>query len=130
MNILKHMVWRFRIYNYFREIFKFRDLLNTLRNFAKYVFVHILSDIYHITRLTFIFNHLAINPPPPPDGQATSANISGRGGGGGGLVVTLSFENLISCLFDLFCLLLPYHSSTRRQIKNLSLFVQCTGQGY
>ena len=24
--ILKHVVWRFRIYNYFREIFKFRDL--------------------------------------------------------------------------------------------------------
>ena len=27
--ILKHMVWRFRIYNYFREIFKFRDFMNT-----------------------------------------------------------------------------------------------------
>ena len=23
--ILKHVVWRFRIYNYFREIFKFRE---------------------------------------------------------------------------------------------------------
>ena len=23
--ILKHMVWRFRIYNYFHEIFKFRE---------------------------------------------------------------------------------------------------------
>ena len=27
--ILKHVVWRFRIYNYFREIFKFRDFMNT-----------------------------------------------------------------------------------------------------
>ena len=28
--ILKHVVWRFRIYNYFREIFKFRE--NTSKN--------------------------------------------------------------------------------------------------
>ena len=35
--ILKHVVWRFRIYNYFREILKFRDFMNTLRNFAKSV---------------------------------------------------------------------------------------------
>ena len=27
--ILKHVIWRFRIYNYFREIFKFRDFMNT-----------------------------------------------------------------------------------------------------
>ena len=27
--ILKHVVWTFRIYNYFREIFKFRDFMNT-----------------------------------------------------------------------------------------------------
>ena len=27
--ILKHVSWRFRIYNYFREIFKFRDFMNT-----------------------------------------------------------------------------------------------------
>ena len=37
--ILKHVIRRFRIYNYFREIFKFRNFMNTLRNFAKYVFV-------------------------------------------------------------------------------------------
>ena len=28
----------FRIYNYFHEIFKFRDFMNTSRNFAKSVF--------------------------------------------------------------------------------------------
>ena len=39
--ILKHVVWRFRIYNYFREISKFRDFMNTLRNFAKSVFAQI-----------------------------------------------------------------------------------------
>ena len=41
--ILKHVVWRFRIYNYFREIFKFRDFMNTLRSFAKSVFAHIFG---------------------------------------------------------------------------------------
>ena len=41
--ILKHVVWRFRIYNYYRKIFKFRDFMNTLRIFAKSVFAHILA---------------------------------------------------------------------------------------
>ena len=45
MNILdialKHLIWRFEICNYFREISKFRDFMNTLRNFAKSVFAHI-----------------------------------------------------------------------------------------
>ena len=41
--ILKHAVWRFRIYNYFREISKFRDFMNTLTNFVKYVFAHIFA---------------------------------------------------------------------------------------
>ena len=39
------MVWRFWIYNYFREIFKFRDFINTLRNFAKSVFAHIFAKL-------------------------------------------------------------------------------------
>ena len=37
---LKQVIWEFRICNYFCEISKFRDLMNTLRNFAKFVFVH------------------------------------------------------------------------------------------
>ena len=45
MNILyialKHVTWRFRICKYFREMFKFRDLTNTLKNFAKSVFARI-----------------------------------------------------------------------------------------
>ena len=28
---LKHVVWRFRIYNYFREIFKFRENMSKNR---------------------------------------------------------------------------------------------------
>ena len=39
--VSKHVVWRFRIYDYFHEIFRFRDFMNTLRNFAKSVFAHI-----------------------------------------------------------------------------------------
>ena len=34
---------KFRIYNYFRKIFKFRDFMSTSRNFAKSVFAHIFS---------------------------------------------------------------------------------------
>ena len=34
---LKHAISRFRICNYFREIFRFSDFMSTLRNFAKFV---------------------------------------------------------------------------------------------
>ena len=49
--ILKHVVWRFRIYNYFREIFKFRDFMNTLRNFAKSVIAHIFAKFEYFTKV-------------------------------------------------------------------------------
>ena len=48
---LKHVVWRFRIYNYFREIFKFRDFMNTLRNFAKSVFAHIFAKFEYFAKV-------------------------------------------------------------------------------
>ena len=61
--ILKHVVWRFRIYNYFREIFKFRDFMNTLRNFGKSAFAHIFAKfkyfakvIYYLQLLLYISN--------------------------------------------------------------------------
>ena len=38
---LNHVVWRLRMWNNFHEIFKFRDFMNTLRNFSKSVFAHI-----------------------------------------------------------------------------------------
>ena len=38
---LKQAIWRVRIHTYFREIFKFRNFIETLRNFAKSVFAHI-----------------------------------------------------------------------------------------
>ena len=47
MNILyialMHVIWRFQICYYFGEIFRFRDFMNTLRTFAKYVFAHIFA---------------------------------------------------------------------------------------
>ena len=49
--ILKHVVWRFRIYNYFRKIFKSRDFMNTLRNFAKSGFVHIFAKFEYFAKV-------------------------------------------------------------------------------
>ena len=49
--ILKHVVWRFRIYNYFREIVKFRNFMNTLRNFAKSVFAQIFAKFEYLAKL-------------------------------------------------------------------------------
>ena len=57
--ILKQVVWRFRIYNYFREIFKFRDFMNTLKNFAKSVFAHIFA------KFEYFFEYLKIAPLEP-----------------------------------------------------------------
>ena len=37
---LKHVIWGFRICNYFCEISKFCDFMNTLRNFAKSVLLY------------------------------------------------------------------------------------------
>ena len=41
---LKHVTWRFRIFNYFREIFRFHDFMSILINLAKSVFAHILES--------------------------------------------------------------------------------------
>ena len=47
---LKQAIWRFRICNYFREIFKFRDFMNTLKNFAKSVFAHIFAKFKYLAK--------------------------------------------------------------------------------
>ena len=49
--MLKHVVWRFRIYNSVLEIFKFRDFMNTLRNFAKSVFAHIFAKFEYFAKI-------------------------------------------------------------------------------
>ena len=48
---LKQVVWRYRIYNYFREIVKFRDFMNTLRNFAKSIFAHIFAKFENFAKV-------------------------------------------------------------------------------
>ena len=54
MNILyialKHVTQRFRICNYFRKMFKFRDFMNTLRNFAKSVFARIFGKFKYFAK--------------------------------------------------------------------------------
>ena len=45
------MVWKFRIYNYFREIFNFRDFMNTLRNFTKPVFADIFPKFEYFLKV-------------------------------------------------------------------------------
>ena len=54
MNILyialEHVIWRIRICNYFREIFRFRDFMNILRNFEKKVFAHISAKFQYFAK--------------------------------------------------------------------------------
>ena len=54
MNILyialKHVIWRFRICNLFSEMFKFRDFMNILRNFAKSVFARMLAKFKYLAK--------------------------------------------------------------------------------
>ena len=54
MNILykasKHIIQRFRICNYFGEMFKFRDFMNILRNFAKSVFARIFVKFKYLAK--------------------------------------------------------------------------------
>ena len=54
MNILyialKHVICKFRICNYFHEIFRFRDFMNTLRNFSKSVFAHIFAKFKYFAK--------------------------------------------------------------------------------
>ena len=48
--VLKHVIWRFRICNYFCKISKFRDFMNTLRNFTKSVFAHICAKFTYFAK--------------------------------------------------------------------------------
>ena len=54
MNILyialKQVIWRFRICNYFCEISKFRNFMNTLKNFAKSAFAQISAKFKYFAK--------------------------------------------------------------------------------
>ena len=51
---LKHVIWRFLICNYFCEIFRFRDFMNTSRNFAKSVFAHIFVKFKYFEKQSIL----------------------------------------------------------------------------
>ena len=54
---LNHVIWKCRICYYFREIFGFRDFMNTLRNFVKSVFARIFAKFkYFVFRETIYVN--------------------------------------------------------------------------
>ena len=48
--ILKHVVWRFRIYNYFREIFKFRENMGKNRFREISLSVHKICNMFIILK--------------------------------------------------------------------------------
>ena len=52
--IVKHVVWRLRIYNYFREIFKFRDFMNT-KKFREICFCSYFREIGIFRESNYIF---------------------------------------------------------------------------
>ena len=58
MNILykalKHVIWRFRICNYFHEMFKLRDFIDTLNNFSKSVFIRILEKFKYLAKQSIL----------------------------------------------------------------------------
>ena len=50
--ILKHVTWRLRTYNLFREIFKFRDFKRAFLNFAKSIIAHIFAIFKYLAKQT------------------------------------------------------------------------------
>ena len=45
------MVWRYRIYDYFREIFKFRDFMNTFKKFREICFAGIFVKFEYFAKV-------------------------------------------------------------------------------
>ena len=48
--ILKRVIWRFQIYNLFREKFKFRGFTKAFKNFAKYIIGFIFAKFKYFTK--------------------------------------------------------------------------------
>ena len=61
MNILytalKYVIWRFRTCNYFREMFKFRDFMNT-KKFREICFACIFAKFRYLAILTESADHV------------------------------------------------------------------------
>ena len=54
--ILKHVIRRFRIYNLFHEIFKFRNFKKAFINFAKSIIDHICEIFKYFAKQTIYPN--------------------------------------------------------------------------
>ena len=53
--ILKWVIWRFQIYNLFREKFKFRVVTKAFKNFAKYITAFIFAKFkYFAKKITYL----------------------------------------------------------------------------
>ena len=50
--ILKHVIWRLRVYNLFREIFKFHGFKKAFVNFAKFIIAHIFAIFKYFAKQT------------------------------------------------------------------------------
>ena len=48
--ILRRVIWRFQIYNLFREKFKFRGFTKAFKNFAKYIIAFIFAKFKYFTK--------------------------------------------------------------------------------
>ena len=48
--ILKRVIWRFQIYNLFREKFKFRGFTKAFKNFAKYIIAFIFAKFKYFAK--------------------------------------------------------------------------------
>ena len=53
--ILKWVIWRFQIYNLFREKFKFRVFTKAFKNFAKYIVAFIFAKFKYFEEKNYIF---------------------------------------------------------------------------
>ena len=54
--ISKRVIWRFQIYNLFREKFKFRGFTKAFKNFAKYIIAFIFAKFKYFAKKLYIWN--------------------------------------------------------------------------
>ena len=54
--IIKHVIWRLRIYNLFRKIFKFRNFKKPFMNFPKFIIAHIFAIFGYFVKQTTYYD--------------------------------------------------------------------------
>ena len=50
--VLKHVIWGLKMYDLFREIFKFRGFKKAFMNFAKFIIAHIFAIFKYFVKQT------------------------------------------------------------------------------